>query len=560
MKNFYLFLVSLLISFVGVAQCDYTLVMTDSWGDGWNGASITVTVNGNSTNVTCAGASTTSTVATEDGAVVTFDWNAGSYDNECSVTITAPDGTGIYQGGSFSNQITDVSNAPGCEPPPLCAQSGVEADGIVVDIIMTDSYADGWDGASISVCIDGNTDYTSSFTSGGSDSHSFTLSEGQVYNISYAQGNYEAEHSYTVSVDGVQVLSSGTAPPPGVSVYGSYCVPGDITGVLSACQSSTSQLSFSGEQGGTWSSSDASVASVNESGVVSAVAPGSADITYTASPTGSSCIASSTVTFNTLSAPSAGTLTASSLSFNVSQTSQVSSDGNTGGSWSSGSTNVATVDASTGLVTGVAAGTAAITYTVSAAGCQTVTSTIDLTVNACPSASAAVCSYSSGTALASDMAITNVAISNISNSSGGGDYTNYFCTVDAIELDQATTYTLTLDRSTAYAQYYYVAIDWDQDGTFDGTNEWQSMGAQTTAAQFTYDISVPGDAEVGLTTMRVFSNYFESTSACGDQGPYGDCEDYLVNVNLVCQAITVSGDQNACEGGTGQMTADLYSG
>ena len=250
---------------------------------------------------------------------------------------------------------------------------------------MTDSYGDGWDGASISVCLDGNNLYTSSFTSGGSDGYTFDISPGEVYNITYASGNYEGEHSYIVLVDGVEVLNTGASPPVGTSVYGAYCISGALSGVTSACQSSTSQLSWSGVSGGTWSSSDPSIASVvAESGLVTAQSAGSTDITYTAPVDGGSCQSSSSITFNTLSAPSAGTLSASSTSFNVSQTSQVSSDGNSGGTYSSSDVSIATVDPSSGLVTGVGAGSVTITYEVAAAGCQTVQSTISLTVEACP--------------------------------------------------------------------------------------------------------------------------------------------------------------------------------
>lgn len=46
-----------------------------------------------------------------------------------------------------------------------------------------------------------------------------------------------------------------------------------------------------------------------------------------------------------------------------------------GGTWSSGSTSVATVNSSTGVVTAVSAGTATITYTVASSGCATRTAT-----------------------------------------------------------------------------------------------------------------------------------------------------------------------------------------
>jgi hypothetical protein len=58
-----------------------------------------------------------------------------------------------------------------------------------------------------------------------------------------------------------------------------------------------------------------------------------------------------------------------------------------GGTWSSSNTAIATVGASTGVVTGVLAGSANIIYTVTASGCTAMTSHA-ITVNALPSATA----------------------------------------------------------------------------------------------------------------------------------------------------------------------------
>ena len=49
MKNFYLFLTTITAFFLGGtanAQCDYTITMNDTWGDGWNGANCEVYESG----------------------------------------------------------------------------------------------------------------------------------------------------------------------------------------------------------------------------------------------------------------------------------------------------------------------------------------------------------------------------------------------------------------------------------------------------------------------------------------------------------------------------------
>ena len=92
------------------AQCDHTLNMYDSYGDGWNGASVDVTVNG---AVVVAGATISTFSATESAifsasagdAIDLANWVAGSYDSEISWDITDGDGNVIaepFLGRSFN--------------------------------------------------------------------------------------------------------------------------------------------------------------------------------------------------------------------------------------------------------------------------------------------------------------------------------------------------------------------------------------------------------------------------------------------------------------------------
>ena len=56
MKNFILLLTTFLSSLFVSGQCHYVVDMQDSYGDGWNGASIDVSVNGTTVaNMTCSG-------------------------------------------------------------------------------------------------------------------------------------------------------------------------------------------------------------------------------------------------------------------------------------------------------------------------------------------------------------------------------------------------------------------------------------------------------------------------------------------------------------------------
>src|SRR5207248_4994386 len=120
----------------------------------------------------------------------------------------------------------------------------------------------------------------------------------------------------------------------------------------------------------TWSSGNASVATVSQSGLVTANAAGSATITATSE--GKSGSAAITVTAAAPAPVATVTVSLASSSVTVGGTDQATAilkdaSGSTLSgrtvTWSSGTNSVATVNSSTGLVTGVAAGTAAITAT-----------------------------------------------------------------------------------------------------------------------------------------------------------------------------------------------------
>ncbi len=147
-------------------------------------------------------------------------------------------------------------------------------------------------------------------------------------------------------------------------------LPGNITGTLTVCAGLTTSLSDAG--GGTWSSGSTSVASVSGSGLVTGLAVGTSNITYTLS---TGCNTVSTVTVNLTATPITG-------SGNICVGAITSlTNATTGGAWLSGNPLVATIDAS-GNVSGVGTGTANITYQVGA-GCRAITV---VTVNTTPAA------------------------------------------------------------------------------------------------------------------------------------------------------------------------------
>jgi len=80
------------------AQCDIVIDMQDSYGDGWNGASLKV-YNGADllgTATIANGTSGQAIITVPDMALISLVWVSGSYDGEISFTVTNGIGIQVY--------------------------------------------------------------------------------------------------------------------------------------------------------------------------------------------------------------------------------------------------------------------------------------------------------------------------------------------------------------------------------------------------------------------------------------------------------------------------------
>lgn len=145
--------------------------------------------------------------------------------------------------------------------------------------------------------------------------------------------------------------------------------PSPIGGPSSVCLGSTITLTDA-TPGGTWSSGNTSVATIGTSGVVTSVAVGTTTISYSMS---SGCYVTMSIPVINLVSPITGT-----GSTCVSSTTTFA-DPTPGGTWASSNTAIATVG-STGVVRGVATGTATISYTVGGS-CGYVTKPVTVAVS-----------------------------------------------------------------------------------------------------------------------------------------------------------------------------------
>jgi uncharacterized protein YjdB len=187
---------------------------------------------------------------------------------------------------------------------------------------------------------------------------------------------------------------------------------GTVSGTTPLCITSTASYTSNGSAGGTWTSSNPGVATVNTFGVVTALTPGTTNISYTVS---SSC--NPTVSaFKTLTVSqnaTAGVVSGSSP-LCIGGSALYTSNGNTGGTWTSSNTAVATVTAS-GLVTCLTAGTADITYRINT-GCNSPVSSVrTLTVGS---------NTNAGTVNGSSPLCIGVTATYTSNGTSGGTWSS----------------------------------------------------------------------------------------------------------------------------------------
>ena len=207
-KNYFLTLIFLLTSFFTVsAQCDHTFVMNDSWGDGWNGASVDIFVDGVLTVAAAANAETSSEeisfTASTDSDIALDNWVSGSYDGEISWLLLDGAGTELAA-GSFGDLGAGVGY---CPPPPTCDHT----------FVMNDAWGDGWNGSTVDLSVDGEVVAAAITAADAGQSNQastedfvFSAVEGaEITLTNWTTGSYTSEVSWSI-VDGAGLeLASG---------------------------------------------------------------------------------------------------------------------------------------------------------------------------------------------------------------------------------------------------------------------------------------------------------------------------------------------------------------
>lgn len=133
--------------------------------------------------------------------------------------------------------------------------------------------------------------------------------------------------------------------------------------------------------------------------------------------------------------------------------------------------------------------------------------------------------------------INGVTLGSINNTNSGGitgpSYTDYSTTMSAA-LIQSSTHTITIQGGDYQPDHYAAWIDYDQDDAFEASEKLGEFVTDQSGQSGTITFTVPADAIVGITTMRVRGVYHNTgeptpTDPCYNYG-YGETEDYAIEI------------------------------
>ncbi|MCB9293009.1 MAG: T9SS type A sorting domain-containing protein [Lewinellaceae bacterium] len=117
---------------ISQTSCEYLLAMIDDYGDGWNGATLTIRVGNNATVYTLDfGDSTSVLVPVVDGAQVELTFASGFFPEEEAYILYDAEGNILFEDGGMMSPpaqgmvFSFTASCPDC-PPPLSASGEVE--------------------------------------------------------------------------------------------------------------------------------------------------------------------------------------------------------------------------------------------------------------------------------------------------------------------------------------------------------------------------------------------------------------------------------------------------
>jgi len=350
-----------------------------------------------------------------------------------NVTLT---GTGTYTGGVFSaSSNLSINSASGAITPntsipgtytvtyTIAPTAGCSPVIATTSLTINTQPNAGTLSGNQAICVGLTTTFSSSSTGG-----TWSSSNVSIATINSALGVITGVSAGTATMTYTVLGTGGCANVTATRTVTVTATPiaGTLSGNQAICEGFTTTFS-STSAGGTWSSSNVSIATINSAlGVITGVSAGTATLTYTVLGTGGCANVTATRTVTVTAPPIAGTLSGNQA-ICVGLTTTFSST-SAGGTWTSSNTAVATINSVSGVITGVSAGVATMTYTVlGTGGCANVTATRTVTVTAAPiagnlSGNQAICvgftTTFASTSAGGTWSSSNVAVATINSASG----------------------------------------------------------------------------------------------------------------------------------------------
>ena len=140
-------LILALLSVVSTLACDYTVVLYDSYGDGWNGGSLTVFVNGvavqSGITLGSGGTSSPFVISVNSGDEISTSYTSGSWSYENSYKFFDSEGNEVWSQGN-SSMSGLVASCPGLQVIGLIQPGATETAGTAIfpELIVSNGTQD----------------------------------------------------------------------------------------------------------------------------------------------------------------------------------------------------------------------------------------------------------------------------------------------------------------------------------------------------------------------------------------------------------------------------------
>jgi uncharacterized protein YjdB len=459
-----------------------------------------------------------------------------------SGTLTSSSSGGVWISGSTS--VATVGAASGVITAVSAGTStvtySISATGCITTSVVTVNPLPSSVSGTLAACV-GSTSALSSTPSGGT----WTSSTASVGSIDASTGIVTGVSAGTTTV--TYTLSTGCTR---TAVFTVNPLPTGITGTAAVCIGAGTSLTGT-PTGGTWSSSNTAIATVTlTGGVVTGVSAGTVTISYRLA---TGCGITTTITVNpfpdAISGPTSvcvgSTITAASTS--------------TGGTWSSSNTLIASVGSSSGVVTGVSAGTAVLTYTLPT-GCFVPRA---ITVNPLPSAGtisgpSSVCVAATSTVTSTVSGGTWSTTTGKASISATGILTGVAAGLDTVK------YTVSTVCGTATSIYAVTVNPLPVAGTITGTalvcsGLTSTLSSSVTGGSWSSgSTTIASVSSAGVVTgnaLGTASISYTVTNSCGSASAT-----IVVTVTAAANAGSLSGADSVCQADTIHLAATISGG